>query len=79
MKERIACDNAVDLLAADHKAINKVFTDHAALCEDSAPVAAQRLPAPTPHVVVIGGGFAGLWCTRAQASATTNGPPMRRA
>jgi NADH:ubiquinone reductase (H+-translocating) len=25
--------------------------------------------APRPHVVVVGGGFAGLWCTRALASA----------
>ena len=37
MKERVAYDDAVDLLDADHKAVKKMFIDYAALCEDGAP------------------------------------------
>src|SRR5690348_14768382 len=29
----------------------------------------RAMPGNTPHVVVVGGGFAGLWATRALASA----------
>lgn len=43
MKARVAYDDAVDLLDADHQAVKKMFIDHAALCEDGAPVAAKRL------------------------------------
>ena len=37
MKEHVAYDDAVDLLDADHKAVKKMFMDHATLCEDGAP------------------------------------------
>lgn len=37
MKERVAYDDAVDLLDADHKAVKKMFMDYSALCEDAAP------------------------------------------
>jgi hemerythrin superfamily protein len=43
MKEPVAYDDAVDLLDADHKAVKKMFIDHAALCEDGAPAPARRL------------------------------------
>ncbi len=43
MKKRIAYDDAVDLLDADHKAVKKMFIDHAALCEAGAPAATKRL------------------------------------
>lgn len=42
MKERVAYDDAVDLLDADHKAVKKMFIDHAGLCEDGAAAAAKR-------------------------------------
>ena len=37
MKERIAYDDAVDLLDADHQAVKKMFTDFGALSADEAP------------------------------------------
>ena len=43
MKELVAYDDAVDLLDADHKAVKKMFIDHAALCEDIAPAPAKRM------------------------------------
>lgn len=43
MKERIAYDDAVDLLDADHKAVKKMFIAHKALCEDGAPAATKHL------------------------------------
>lgn len=43
MKEPVAYDDAVDLLDADHKAVKKMFLEHAALCEDAAPAASKRL------------------------------------
>lgn len=43
MKERVAYDDAVDLLDADHKAVKKMFIDYAALCEDDAPAPAKRM------------------------------------
>lgn len=43
MKERIAYEDAVDLLDADHKAVKKMFIDHAALCADDAPAATRHL------------------------------------
>lgn len=43
MKERVAYDDAVDLLDADHKAVKKMFIDYAALCEDGAPAPAKRM------------------------------------
>lgn len=43
MKERVAFDDAVDLLDADHKAVKKMFLDHAALCEAGASADARRL------------------------------------
>jgi hemerythrin superfamily protein len=42
MKEPVAYDDAVDLLDADHKAVKKMFIDHAALCESNAPEALKR-------------------------------------
>lgn len=42
MKQPFAYDDAVDLLDADHKAVKKMFVDHAALCEDGAPAASKR-------------------------------------
>ena len=43
MTERVAYDDAVDLLDADHKAVKKMFLDHAALCEGGSPAAAKHL------------------------------------
>jgi hemerythrin superfamily protein len=44
MKEPVAYDDAVDLLDADHKAVKKMFIDHAALCEGGeASATKQRL------------------------------------
>lgn len=43
MKERVAYDDAVDLLDADHKAVKKMFMDHAALCEDGSPLLGKRM------------------------------------
>lgn len=42
MKEAVPFDDAVDLLDADHKAVKTMFMEHAALCEDGAPVAVTR-------------------------------------
>ena len=42
MKERVPYDDAVDLLDADHKAIKKMFIEHAALCEYGATPAGKR-------------------------------------
>lgn len=35
MKKHVPFDDAVDLLDADHKAVKKMFLDHATLCEQS--------------------------------------------
>ncbi len=43
MKARITYDDAVDLLDADHKAVKKMFIDHAVLCDDEAPAATKRV------------------------------------
>ena len=43
MKQPVAFDDAVDLLDADHKAVKKMFMDHAALCEDGAPAPAKHM------------------------------------
>lgn len=42
MKERVAYEDAVDLLDADHKAVKKMFIDHAALCAGGAPDAERH-------------------------------------
>lgn len=42
MKSAVAFDDAVDLLDADHKAVKKMFIDHAALCEGGAPAAVKQ-------------------------------------
>ena len=42
MKERIAYDDAVDLLDADHQAVKKMFTDFGALCADAAPASDRQ-------------------------------------
>ena len=36
MKQRIAYEDAIDLLDADHKAVKKMFIDYDAMCEDGA-------------------------------------------
>lgn len=41
MKERVAYDDAVDLLEAEHKVVKKMFMDHAALCEKGGSDAAK--------------------------------------
>jgi hypothetical protein len=38
----IAYEDAVDLLDADHKAVKKMFIDHAAMCDVAAPSRAKR-------------------------------------
>ena len=43
MNERVTFDDAVDLLDADHKAVKKMFIDHAALCEDGASSSSKRM------------------------------------
>lgn len=43
MKKRIAYDDAVDLLDADHKAVKKMFIDHAVLCEAGAAAPEKRM------------------------------------
>ena len=42
MDQPIAYEDAVDLLDADHKAVKKMFIDHAAMCDDGAPPRAKR-------------------------------------
>jgi hypothetical protein len=42
MKTLVAYKDAVDLLAADHKAVKKMFIDFDALCEDAAPADAEQ-------------------------------------
>lgn len=42
MTERIAYDDAVDLLDADHKAVKQMFIAYGTLCDDSAPGAAKH-------------------------------------
>jgi len=43
MDQPIAYEDAVDLLDADHKAVKKMFIDHAAMCDDGAPPRAKRV------------------------------------
>lgn len=45
MKKRVAFDDAVDLLDADHKAVKKMFMDHTALCEEGGSAQAKYLVA----------------------------------
>jgi hemerythrin superfamily protein len=42
MEQPTAYEDAVDLLDADHKAVKKMFIDHAAMCDDGAPPRAKR-------------------------------------
>lgn len=41
MKKRVAYDDVVDLLDADHKAVKKMFMEHAALCDLDGPAQAK--------------------------------------
>lgn len=43
MKERVAYEDAIDLLDADHNAVKKMFMDYAALCEDGASAQAKHM------------------------------------
>lgn len=42
MKDRIAYDDAIDLLDADHKVVKKMFIEYASLCDEGAPTTAKH-------------------------------------